>query len=55
MEVLKVSLGFTSCFAVDRIGFGGGLALLWNPNLDVTLKSFSVGHIDVCIKDAIFG
>ena len=50
MLSLKFSLGFNSCFAVDRIGFGGGLALLWNSNLDVSLQSFSVGHIDAYIK-----
>lgn len=34
---LKTKLGFHNCFAVDRVGFGGGLALLWMNELDISI------------------
>ena len=49
MLALKFSLGFSFGFAVDRVGLGGGLALLWKPSLDVSLQTFSSYHIDAYI------
>ena len=51
MLFLKFSLGFSNCIVVDRVGLGGGLALLWNSTFDVALQSFSVGHIDVHVTN----
>lgn len=36
----------TGCFAVDRHGFGGGLALLWDGSISLRIKSYSNFHID---------
>jgi hypothetical protein len=35
---------------VDCIGSSGGLMLLWKKDLQVSVNSFSVGHIDARIK-----
>lgn len=50
-SLLKSQLGFHSGFMVDRVGFGGGLMLLWLHDLSVTLQSYSIGHIDVWISN----
>lgn len=39
IEFIKVSLGFSACFFVERNGLSGGLALFWYSNL-VNLKYF---------------
>ena len=46
LEFLRVRLGMGSCFGVDRQGYGGGLALLWDSNLSIHVHSFSSHHID---------
>lgn len=51
MEVVKVKLGYTSCLGVDCEGRGGGLALFWDTNTNLNLKSFSKSHINVEIKE----
>lgn len=48
---LKEQLGFSNEFMVDRVGFLGTLIMLWKIELDVTLKIFSKGHIDVWIEN----
>lgn len=50
MKRLKFKLGFDCGIFVDRVGLGGGLALLWMSSVDVTLRSFSKNHIDVMIE-----
>lgn len=49
MHVVKSKTCFNNCVTVDCVGHGrdmdGRLALLWNDNLQVTLKSFSQNHI----------
>lgn len=45
--LLRVRLGFNCCFAVNSRGRAGGLALLWNNESEVLLKSYSDYHIDV--------
>ena len=42
---------FSHGVAIDRVGFGGGLALLWNCMVDVSFQSYSVEHIDVHISN----
>ena len=36
---------------VDRTGMGGGLALLWDSEWDVKLKTLSKSHIDVIVTE----
>lgn len=47
---LKLRLGFCKGFMVHRIGYGGGLAILWRDDLAVNLIIFSMGHIDVWVE-----
>lgn len=35
-----------NCFGVDRHGYGGGLALLWDSSVNLHIRSFSHHHID---------
>ncbi|KAL5550972.1 hypothetical protein UlMin_001148 [Ulmus minor] len=42
-------LRFNNCFPVNRHGTGGGLMLLWQNEWDVTIQSYSSGHIDATI------
>ena len=46
MERLRVTWGFDCCMAVDAIGKGGGLALLWMHEARVEVLSYSNNHID---------
>lgn len=41
-------LHYKGIFSVDREGRKGGFVLLWNDPYEVTISSFSQGHID-CI------
>lgn len=50
MFVLHSCLGFDHFLALDRVGLGGGLALLWTFAIDVSILSFFVGHNDMCVK-----
>ncbi|CAM8888420.1 unnamed protein product [Rhodiola kirilowii] len=52
-DSLRVKLGYSNCFSVGRKGLGGGLALLWNDEVDVSLRSYSKAHIDVFVKAEI--
>lgn len=42
---------FNGNFAVDCCGRSGGLLLLWPEPLDITIISYSPGHIDCIIKE----
>ena len=46
LEFLRVCLGMCGCFGVDRHGYGGGLALLWNSSVNLHIQSYSHHHID---------
>ena len=48
---LRFRLGFQNAFAVKSEGLSGGLALYWNNESTVSLKSFSKTHIDVMIQN----
>jgi exonuclease III len=43
--------GYQKVFAVNCVGRGGGLALLWKNDVVVDLKSYSRSHIDVWITE----
>lgn len=49
MELVLRKLGFSGGFSNGRDGMAGGLALLWQKDVQVTIRSFSQGHIDVII------
>lgn len=44
---ISTSLGFTNNFAVNSVGRGGGLAVMWKRNVMCTILSSSSNHIDV--------
>lgn len=44
----KFILGFEGLFVVDLVGKSGGLLLFWKNSVDVTISSFSTGHICSC-------
>ena len=46
MDTVRSKLNFDSCFAMDSNGRGEGLAMLWNFEICVQIKSFSKHHID---------
>ena len=50
VEVLKHSLGFGGCFAVDSAGLSGGIGLFWSRDVIVDLKNYSQKHIDVVVR-----
>ncbi|MCH80906.1 replication protein A 70 kDa dna-binding subunit, partial [Trifolium medium] len=55
IEELRCLLGFDNCFAVDREGRGGGVALLWRSSLCCSITNYSSNHINAEIADATRG
>ena len=49
MQGKASKLKFQNCFAVDREGLGGGLAICWTDDINVEIKSFSKHHVDVVV------
>lgn len=49
---VKSIVNYDCCLSVPRVGNSGGLMLLWNNNLDVQVMSYSLGHIDMVIKES---
>ena len=50
MKAVSTKLNFENYFTVDRIGLGGRLALLWESEVNVSIKSFSSHHIDAIVQ-----
>lgn len=50
MEEIRDRIGFMGCFVVDCVGRSGGLCLLWNEEVTVSIKSYTSHHIDVEIE-----
>ncbi|XVF40027.1 hypothetical protein PTKIN_Ptkin01aG0079500 [Pterospermum kingtungense] len=50
MEWLRVRWGFDSCLTVESVGRAGGVALLWNDEVDVRIMSYSLHHIDARVE-----
>lgn len=48
-EKLSVSLVFFNCFAAERVGLGGGLAVLWKEGVVVEVKNYSRYHVDLVV------
>lgn len=51
MENIRATFGYTGCLVAKNRGHSGGLALLWDKELDVTLLSFSYNYIDVVVEN----
>lgn len=49
MQEKAKRLRYQNCFAVNREGLGGGLALLWNEEVIVDIKSYSKHHVDAVV------
>lgn len=49
MNKLKFRLGLERCLGVDCEGKGGGLALLWKKDVDITILKFSKYHIHALV------
>ena len=52
MEWQRVRWKFDKCIAVDKMGRGEGLALLWTNAVNVEVTSFSNKHIDVLVGES---
>ena len=55
IECLRVKMGFQNALAVDRSGYGGGAAVLWNDLEKCRVTSYSTHHIDLEIEDEMRG
>ena len=55
MDWLRSRWDFENCFAVDSVGKGGGLALLWMNEVFVEILSYSNSHIDARIGNINMG
>lgn len=51
IEELKCSLNFDGAFAVDRIGRGGGVVVLWRKEVNCRVISYASNFIDMDIKE----
>ena len=51
IEGVRDELKIDNVVCEDRIGIGGGLALLWDSKWDVKLKTLSKSHIDVIVTE----
>nr|GMC73286.1 uncharacterized protein LOC109188615 [Ipomoea batatas]GMC77611.1 uncharacterized protein LOC109188615 [Ipomoea batatas] len=52
MEDIRRRLGFDYLFTVDSVGLSGGLALIWKKELEISILSHSVNHIDTSVRTA---
>ncbi|GLT59335.1 hypothetical protein SLA2020_321600 [Shorea laevis] len=53
MERVKRRLGFQHCFTVERTGRSGGLAVLWDKQVQLHLQSYSANHIDMEVAGVV--
>ena len=49
MNVIKIGMGFENMLAVDSVGKGGGLALLWKAGMGIEIQNYSTRHINVVV------
>ncbi|GAV86647.1 hypothetical protein CFOL_v3_30074, partial [Cephalotus follicularis] len=47
MKAIRIKNGFKNCLAVDTEGRRCRLSLLWNEEVDLSIKSFSQSHFDL--------
>uniref|UniRef100_A0A803P3X8 Reverse transcriptase domain-containing protein n=1 Tax=Cannabis sativa TaxID=3483 RepID=A0A803P3X8_CANSA len=53
MERIRVVLRYDGCFVVAANGKSGGLALLWKDPYEVSIKSYTVSHIDALVENGL--
>ena len=51
LEIIRCQLRFNNKFVVPSTNRGGGLALFWNNELNLTIKNFSCHHIDTLVNE----
>ncbi|PON33670.1 hypothetical protein PanWU01x14_350740 [Parasponia andersonii] len=51
-EKVKFLVGFDNAFVVNSEGRNGGLILCWSNDWNVTVTSYSKGHIDASVQSA---
>lgn len=51
MEFVRVRLKYCNCLTINKMGRSGGLALLWSKDINISVFSYSVNHIDVMVHD----
>jgi hypothetical protein len=49
LEVIRCRFHFSNKFVVKRINKGGGLVLYWKHDVNLTISSYSLSHIDTII------
>ena len=55
IEEFKYLLGYDSCFAVDRVGRSGGLAMFWHSTVNCQIVNYSNNHISLDVIDNDLG
>lgn len=51
---IKSYLRFANIFCINPSGHKGGLLLFWNDHVNLTILSYSIGHIDCLLKTSLF-
>lgn len=51
IEELRIKLGFSNCFSVDRIGRSGGLAVFWKRSAECSIVGYSQNHVDLVFTE----
>lgn len=52
IEDLRIRFGFAQCFAVNRVGNSGGLAVFWKHHVRCEVMGYSRNHIDICFLNS---
>jgi hypothetical protein len=52
VEMLRNTLGFAGCYAVDSDGLSGGIGLFWSNEVSVEIKNHSFNHIDALVQNS---
>ncbi|XP_024640472.1 uncharacterized protein [Medicago truncatula] len=52
IEEFRYLLGYDSCFAPDRVGRGGGVALFWRNTINCSIVNYSSNHISAKIEES---
>jgi exonuclease III len=50
IDLIRQKLNFSSSFAVDCIGRSGGLAMIWNDELNLEIQNYSQYHINAVVQ-----
>ncbi|XP_074324401.1 uncharacterized protein LOC141661315 [Apium graveolens] len=51
IEELRIKLGFSNCFSVDRIGRSGGLTVFWKMSAKCSIVGYSQNHVDLVFTE----